>query len=77
MRLKIKMRHNDGSCPFCGGGGQDEILMQENSTFRKKIDRLTDQISIIKKKNELQEDVIREQIRAIYDYIKPKKINPS
>ena len=65
------MRHNGGSCPFCGGEN-DSILIEENSYLIKKIIQSKNQMSLLKKKNELQEDVIREQIKAIYDYIKPK-----
>ena len=34
--------------------------------------KVKNQINLLEKKNEMQEDVIREQIKSIYDFIKPK-----
>ena len=61
------MRGDGASCPMCGDG-PDEMLQSENSILRKKLGDLTNQFDILEKKNLLQEEVIREQIRVIYDF---------
>ena len=59
------------SCPFCGGS--DDELNDENSHLKKTIFGLQNQIEILENKTELQEDVIKEQIKSIYDYVKSTK----
>jgi len=66
------MLFGGGRCPTCGERG-DEELHSENSSLRKNLNELTVQFSMLEKKNELQEDVIKEQIRSIYDFIKSEK----
>ena len=66
------MRFGGSRCPMCGDEG-DEMLNSENSSLRKKLNELTVQFSMLEKKNELQEDVIREHIRSIYDFVKSEK----
>ena len=63
-----------GGCPVCGGE-PDEMLGSENSRLRHKITDLTNQLFNLEKKNLLQEEVIKEQIRDIYDFVKSVK-NP-
>ena len=59
------------SCPICGGS--DDELNDENSHLKKTIFGLQNQIEILENKTELQEDVIKEQIKSIYDYVKSTK----
>ena len=66
------MRGDGARCPMCGDGA-DEMLCSENYSLRKKLNELTVNFSMLEKKNELQEDVIKEQIHDIYDFVKSKK----
>jgi len=66
------MFHGRG-CPVCGGEGNDEMLKEQNYDLKKKIFDLQNQLGIIHDKTLLQEDVIKEQIKSIYDYVKSAK----
>jgi len=65
--------HGSSGCPFCGGS--DDEINDENSHLKKTIFGLQNEIDILKNKSELQEDVIKEQIKSIYDYVKDTKEN--
>ena len=69
------MRIDGSRCPMCGEGA-DEMLSSENSRLRQKISDLTNQLFHLEKKNLLQEEVIKEEIHDIYNFIKSKKTNP-
>ena len=69
-------REPGDGCPFCGRES-DYTVTKHNSELRKKLEDTHNQIELMKDKIGLQEEVIKEQIKGIYEYIKSKKPNPS
>ncbi len=78
LRRRHKTRHFSGpgdGCPVCGRESDDTVT-RHNSELAKKLENAHSQIELMKDKLGLQEQVIKEQIRGIYDYISSKKTNP-
>ena len=74
LRRSHPTRHfrepGDG-CPFCGRES-DVTVTKHNSVLREKLEDSHNQIELMQSKIKLQEEVIKEQIKGIYDYIKSK-----
>jgi len=68
-------REIGGGCPLCGRELDDSVT-RHNSDLSKKLDNAHNQIELMKDTMGLQEQVIKEQIKGIYEYIKSKKTNP-
>ena len=54
----------------------DDSSTRHNSDLAKKLENAHNQLDMLNDKMKLQEQVIKEQIKGIYEYIKTKKTNP-
>ena len=71
------MRHFRGpgdGCPFCGRESDDTVT-RHNFDLSKKLEDAHNQIQLMEDKMGLQEQVIKEQIKGIFEFIKSKKTN--
>lgn len=64
-------REPGDGCPFCGRES-DVTVTQHNSVLIKKLEDSHNQIELLQNKIKLQDEVIKEQIKGIYDYVKSK-----
>jgi len=61
-------------CPYCGEG--DDMVRHEVNHLRNEKQNLANQVICLSQKNILLDEVIREQLKAIWDYVKSKKKMP-
>jgi len=61
-------------CPFCGE--RDDMFQHEMNHLRYEKENLANQMICLSQKNILLDEVIREQIKAIWDYVKSMKKPP-
>jgi len=64
-------REIGGGCPMCGRE-LDDSSTRHNSDLAKKLENAHNQLDMLNDKMKLQEQVIKEQIKGIYEYIKSK-----
>jgi len=60
----------DNRCPFCGE--RNVVIGVQDNEVEVQTKSLSNTIEILQDKIKLQEEVIREQIKLIYDYVKAK-----
>jgi len=61
-------------CPYCGES--DDMVRHEVNHLQNEKQNLANQVICLSQKNILLDEVIREQIKAIWDYVKSKKKPP-
>ncbi len=61
-------------CPFCGE--RDDMVMHEVNHLRNEKQNLANQVICLNQKNILLDEVIREQLKAIWEYVKSMKKPP-